>query len=158
MEIIDYFKSDAPDRWLAEIRKSDWRAVETLVRFIRENSFHENLGNGILLLLTDGGNLVSFLTFSERDCIDDNALFPWIGFVYTFPEYRGHRHMGRLISRCEELAAENGVEKIFICTDHVGLYEKYGFSYVENRVDIYGEDSRIYCKTVNGKENQNAGL
>lgn len=158
MEIIDYFKSDAPDYWLAEIGKSDWRAAETLVRFIKENSFHENLGNGTLLLLTDGDKLVSFLTFAEWDCIDDNSLSPWIGFVYTFPEYRGHRHMGKLIRRCEELAAENGVQKIFICTDHIGLYEKYGFSYMENRVDIYGGDSRIYFKTVTEKENQNAEL
>lgn len=149
MEIIDYFKSDAQGHWLAEIEKSDWRAAETLVRFIKENSFHENLGKGTILLLTDGGRLVSFLTFSERDCIDDNSLFPWIGFVYTFPEYRGHR----LIRRCEELAAEYGIEKIFVCTDHVGLYEKYGFSYMENRIDIYGDDSRIYCKTITEKEN-----
>ena len=155
MDIIDYFKSDKPDHWLAEIKKSDWRAAETLARFIEEKSFHKNLGEGALLLLADDDRLVSFLTFAQRDCIDDGALFPWIGFVYTFPEYRGHRHVGKLIRRCEEIAAENGVPTIFVCTDHVGLYEKYGFSYIENRVDIYGDDSRIYRKNIS-EENRNA--
>lgn len=148
MEIIDYFKSDNPAHWLAEIKKSDWRAAPTLARFIEENSFHKNLGTGTLLLLAEGDRLVSFVTLAQRDCIDDDELSPWIGFVYTFPEYRGHRHVGKLIRRCEEIAAENGVPKIFVCTDHVGLYEKYGFSYMENRVDIYGGDSRLYFKTI----------
>lgn len=148
MEIIDYFKSDRQEHWLAEIKKSDWRAAPTLARFIEEKSFHDNLGRGTLLLLVDGDRLASFVTFAERDCIDDEKLTPWVGFVYTFPEYRGHRYVGRLIRRCEEIAAEKGVPKIYICTDHVGLYEKYGFSYMESRVDIYGGDSRIYFKNI----------
>lgn len=148
MEIIDYFKLDKPDYWLAEIKKGDWGAIPTLVRFIEENSFYENLGDGTLLLLTEGDRLLSFVTFAERDCIDDEKLSPWIGFVYTFPKHRGHRYVGKLIRRCEEIAAENRVPKIYICTDHVGLYEKYGFTYIENRVDIYGGDSRVYFKSV----------
>lgn len=155
MEIIDYFKSDKPAHWLAEIKKSDWGAAPALARFIEEKTFHVKLGEGTLLLLADGDKLVSFLTFSRRDCIDDDTLSPWIGFVYTFPEYRGRRCAGKLIRRCEEIAAENGIPTIFICSDHVGLYEKYGFLYIENRVDIYGEDSRIYRKNIS-KENRNA--
>lgn len=152
MEIIDYFKSDKPEHWLAEIKKSDWRAAETLVRFIEEKTFHDNLGKGTLMLFADGNKLVSFVTFAERDCIDDEKLSPWVGFVYTFPEHRGHRYVGKLIRRCEEIAAEKGVPQIYVCTDHVGLYEKYGFSYMENRVDIYGGDSRVYFKTVSKGE------
>lgn len=148
MEIIDYFKSDNPDHWLAEIKKSDWGAAPALARFIEEKSFYENLGKGTLLLLADGDRLVSFMTFTERDCIDDDALTPWIGFVHTFPEYRGRRCAGTLIRRCEEIAAEKGISRIYLCTDHIGLYEKYGFSYMENRIDLHGEDSRIYFKTI----------
>lgn len=155
MEIINYFKSDKPDHWLSEIKNGDWRAIPTLVRFIEENSFHNNLGKGTLLLLTEGDRLLSFVTFAERDSIEDDSLSPWVGFVYTFPEYRGHRYVGKLIRRCEEIAAENGVPSIFVCTDHVGLYEKYGFSYIESRADIYGDDSRIYRKNIS-EEKRNA--
>ncbi len=148
MEIINYFKSDKPGYWLSEIKKSDWQAAETLARFIEEKTFHDNLGEGTLLLLTDSDKLVSFLTFAEKDCIDDERLSPWVGFVYTVPEYRGHRYVGRLISRCEEIAAEKKIPKIYVCTDHVGLYEKYGFSYIESRIDIYGGNSRVYFKPI----------
>lgn len=148
MEIINYFESERKPHWLAEIKKGDWGAVPTLVGFLENGTFFENLGDGVLLLLTDGDKLVSYVTFSFQDCIDDKSLYPWIGFVFTFPEYRGHRCVGRLIERCEALAREHNVKNIYICTDHIGLYEKYGYTYMENRVDIYGDDSRIYVKSI----------
>lgn len=148
MEIINYFDCNNKQHWLAEIKKSDWRAAPTLAGFLESGTFFEMLGDGVLLLLTDGDKLVSFLTFARNDCIDDKSLYPWIGFVFTFPEYRVHRYAGRLIERCEELAREHNVKNVYICTDHIGLYEKYGYSYLENRVDIYGDDSRIYIKKI----------
>lgn len=146
--MINYFDRNDREHWLSEIKKSDWGATPTLVGFLENGTFFEMLGDGVLLLLTDGDKLVSFLTFAHNDCIDDKSLSPWIGFVFTFPEYRGHRYAGRLIERCEEIAREHSVKNIYICTDHIGLYEKYGYSYLENRVDIYGEDSRIYLKKI----------
>ena len=148
MEIIEFFKSDNKDHWLGEIRKSDWKAAVFLADLIENNLFYEKLGKGTLLLLTENEKLISFLTMTERDCIDDKEKFPWIGFVYTFPEYRGRRCSGKLIDCCEKIAAKNNVPTLFVCTDHIGLYEKYGFSYMENRIDIYGTDSRVYLKHI----------
>ena len=37
-------------------------------------------------------------------------------------------------------------------TDHIELYEKYGFSYIESRMDVYNEMSRIYCRKLYGLE------
>lgn len=148
MEIINYFECDNRKHWLAEIKKSDWGAAPVLAGFLENGTFFEMLGDGVLLLLTDGDKLISYVTFSFQDCVDDKTMYPWIGFVYTFPEYRGHGYAGRLIERCGEIAREHSVKNIYICTDHIGLYEKYGYSYLENRADIYGEDSRIYVKRI----------
>ena len=148
MDVINYFESENKPHWLAEIEKSDWGAASVLAGFLENGTFFEKLGDGVLLLLTDGDKLVSYVTFSFQDCVDDKSLYPWIGFVYTASEYRGHRYAGQLIARCEELARESNVKNVYICTDHTGLYEKYGYEYKENRVDIYGEDSRIYVKRI----------
>lgn len=148
MEIINYFDSNNRGHWLDKIRRSDWGAAPVLAGFLENGTFFEKLGDGVLLLLTDGDKLVSYVTFSFQDCVDDKSLYPWIGFVFTAPEYRGHRYAGRLIERCEEIARGHAVKNVYICTDHVGLYEKYGYSYLENRVDIYGDDSRIYVKNI----------
>lgn len=99
MKIIEYFSQDQKQHWIEEIKKSDWGAAETLVKFLTENTFDEMLGdNGKLYLMTDNDSLVSFITLTRKDCIEDDKLFPWMGFLYTFPQYRGHRYSEQIIN------------------------------------------------------------
>ena len=77
-----------------------------------------------------------------------NMIFCGENYHDTFPEYRGRRLMGTLISHAISEAKKQGAEKIYICTDHVGLYEKYGFTYMESRPDVWGEISRIYYQDI----------
>ena len=146
MKIIDYFKDDRQEHWRSQIAQYEWRAAKYLAQLLAQGSFHDTLGKGTLYLLADGDTLVSFLTLAERDCIDAPEYMPWIGFVHTAPEYRGHRHVGKLIDHAAAVVQEHGAGQVYICTDHVGLYEKYGFTYLENRMSIYGEDSRVYVR------------
>ena len=147
MHIIDYFTSNDKPHWRAAIADNEWRAAKYLARLLEQGSFHDEVGKGTVYLLTEGDKLVSFLTLAERDCVDV-PYSPWIGFVHTAPEYRGHRHVGKLIDHACAAAREQGAARVYLSTDHVGLYEKYGFTYLENRVSIYGEDSRVYVREV----------
>lgn len=147
MKIINYFACENQAHWLAAIAGNEWRAAKYLARKLSNGEFHQEVGEGTVYLLADGDKLVSFLSLAERDCVDV-PYGPWIGFVHTAPEYRGHRYVGKLIDHACAVAREHGVQRVYLCTDHVGLYEKYGFTYLENRVSIYGEDSRIYVREV----------
>ena len=147
MQIIDYFACENQPHWRAAIADNEWRAAKHLARKLESGEFHQEVGRGTLYLLTEGDNLVSFLTLAERDCVDV-FYTPWIGFVHTAPSYRGHRHIGKLIEYACAVAREQGVQRVYLCTDYVGLYEKLGFTYLENWMSIYGEDSRIYVRAV----------
>lgn len=148
MKIIDYFKAENKQLWCEKIRGCDWRAAQFLAELLEKNSFNEVLGEGSLYILTDEEKIVSFAALTRKDCVDDDSLFPWIGFVFTAPEYRGQRCAGRLIDHlCQKAAAAENV-RVWLATDHTGLYEKYGFFYVESRIDIYNEESRIYCRSL----------
>ncbi len=149
MQIIEYFEAPEKEKWRAEIERCDWSAARFLGDLLKENRFEETLGKGgKLYLMTDGGKLVSFVTLTRQDCIEDAALSPWLGFLFTVPEYRGHRYSQELMEHACGEAKKAGYEKVYLATDHVGLYEKYGFTYRENRVDVWGEDSRIYEKSL----------
>lgn len=56
----------------------------------QETFFKATGENSKVLLLTDGDELISFCTYAEKDDIQPTDLSPWRGFVYTFPEHRGH--------------------------------------------------------------------
>ncbi len=149
MRIINYFESVNREQLTQKIAVCDWSAARFLAELLEKGTFHDTLGGwGDLYLLMDGENLVSFLTFTGQDAVRDEKLTPWIGFVYTVPAYRGHRCAGQLLAHAEAQAANRGYKKIYIATDHVGLYEKYGYSYQENRIDCWGDDMRVLYKNL----------
>lgn len=147
MNIIEYFSTDNKEYWLSKIKESDWEAGQFLYELLKSQKLKEYVGeNTKVLMLVDGENLISFCTFAEKDDIQSTELTPWIGWVYTFPHYRGHRYVGKLLSYAEALAKTDGINRIYISTDHNGLYEKYGYEFFEMMKDMHGEDSRVYVR------------
>ncbi len=149
MRIIEFFTSDDQAHWLRQLEKCEWGAGKFLHQLLQSGKLKETLGETALVpMLIDGNNLVSFCTLAPMDDIQPTTLTPWIGFVYTFPQYRGHRYAGQLLQYAESIATVMGKESVYISTGHTGLYEKYGYDFYQIENDIGGEPSRIYRKTL----------
>ena len=149
MRVINYFDSDRQSHWLNEIKRGDWGAAGFLYELLSKGTFFDAAGEkSKVLLLTDGDELISFCTYAEKDDIQSTELTPWMGFVYTFPEHRGHHYVGLLMEDVERLAIKEGVSEVYISTNHIGLYEKYGCEFKAEMHDMNGEPSRVYVKKV----------
>lgn len=149
MKIIEYFEAENKEYWQEKIGESDWGAGKYLAQLLREGKLKGLVGeNARVLMLVDGEALASFCTLAEKDDIQPTLLTPWVGWVYTFPAYRGRHCAGQLLQHAEALAREEGMQNIYISTNHVGLYEKYGFEFYQMMKDIEGEDSRVYVKPL----------
>ena len=147
MNIIEYFSTDNKEYWLSKINESDWGAGQFLYDLLINQKLKQYVGeNTKVLLLVDGENLISFCTLAEKDDIQPTELTPWIGWVYTFPDYRGNHYVGKLLSYAETLAKGDGKKNIYISTNHDGLYEKYGYEFYRVMKDMNGEDSRVYVR------------
>lgn len=153
MKIIEYFAGERQNHWLTEIGQCDWRAGQYLHQLLRGNQFHALLGEGSkLLLLTEGDHLMAFCTYAERDEIPADELTPWAGFVYTFPQDRGKRRMGKLLEYVYLQAKAEGYPCVYISTDHIGLYEKYGCTFWKTMQDAEGNDCRIYRMEIERRD------
>jgi len=149
MKIIEFFSTDNKEYWLSKMKECDWGAGQYLEKLLREEKLKQLVGESTkVLMLVDGDNLVSFCTFAEKDDVQPTDLTPWIGWVYTFPAYRGKCYAGKLLSYAEALAKEAGIKNIYISTNHIGLYEKYGYGFFQVMKDIEGEDSRVYVRNL----------
>jgi GNAT superfamily N-acetyltransferase len=158
MEIYNYFEYGDQEKILADIDHCDWSAAHFLADLLRKGTFNDTLGGwGKLYILMDGDKLVSFLTLTGQDAVRDESLTPWIGFVYTKPEYRGNRYAGLLIARSEAEAAGMGYPKVYIASDHVGLYEKYGYAY-QKTVWIAGAMICVFYISVYNSKNSPPSL
>ncbi len=155
MRVINYFESNRQSHWLNEIKRGDWGAARFLYELLRKETFFDAAGEkSKVLLLTDGDELISFCTYAEKDDIQPTDLTPWMGFVYTFPEHRGHHYVGLLMEEVERLAVKEGVSEVYISTNHIGLYEKYGCKFKTEMNDMNGKPSRVYVKNIPTNELQ----
>ncbi len=149
MNVINFFESDRKEHWLQEIAKSDWGAGAFLYELLSKGTFFDAVGEGSrVLLLTDGDELISYCTYAQKDDIQPTELTPWMGFIYTFPKHRRHRYVGLLFEEIERLAKQEHIAKVYISTNHIGLYEKYGCEYLTQMKDMNGEASRVYVKSI----------
>ena len=56
--------------------------------------------------------------------------------------------MGILFEYSNNLARNEGHEYMYVSTWEVGLYEKYGFSFLQHMKDVHGDESRVYRRKV----------
>lgn len=149
MKVIQYFKCQNQKHWNDEIAKADWSAAQLLYSWLDDNKLKQMCGRSAdVYLLTDDDKLISFAVLAEQDEIDAPEMFPWIGFVYTFEKYRGHHYAGVLMDYiCTFLKAAN-TKHVYISTQEVGLYEKYGFAFLKMMTNREGEPTRVYTKNL----------
>ncbi|MGL5676257.1 MAG: GNAT family N-acetyltransferase [Cellulosilyticaceae bacterium] len=133
---------DLQDKLVQYLKSCSWSSAQLLARFLVNNEFF--VEGDCAYFLMDGENVVSFLTLAHQDCIDDKTMTPWIGFVYTDESYRGKRYSETLIKYALGKAKAEGHTQVYLATDHIGLYEKYGFEYLETKIDVFNEACRVY--------------
>ena len=151
MKFIEYFQLDetAQKSWSARIAEGDWRAAKYLAELLKHNTFQNRYGpNGRIFLLTEGDSLAAFCTLVPQDEIADETLTPWIGFVYTFPRFRGHRYSQKLIDRVCSCAKAQGHRKIYLSSEEQGLYEKYDFLPLQRMKTAGGDTTQVYVRML----------
>ncbi|MBR3901187.1 MAG: GNAT family N-acetyltransferase [Ruminococcus sp.] len=150
MRILQFYQCDNPEYWIKKIAESDWNAGKYLAELLETDKLKQLCGEfSDVLMLTDDDKLISFCTLAEKDEIPDTDMKPWIGFVYTFPQYRGKRYIGKLLNHACHIATESNYNALYISTDQKGLYENFGFTFTGiEKMSIYGNLSLIYKREI----------
>lgn len=81
-------------------------------------------------LCLDGDKIVGGLGVIENDFHNRKDLTPNICAVYTEPDCRGKGIAWRLLDMAVEDLRKNGVSPVYLLTDHVGFYERYGWEFL----------------------------
>ena len=74
--------------------------------------------------------IVGGLGVIENDFHDRKDLAPNICAVYTEEAYRRRGIAGRLLDMAVEDLRAKGVSPVYLLTDHVGFYERYGWTFL----------------------------
>lgn len=81
-------------------------------------------------LCLDGGRIAAGMGVIENDFHERKDLTPNVCAVYTEQEYRNRGIAGRLLDMVVEDMKDNGIYPIYLVTDHIGFYERYGWEFL----------------------------
>lgn len=96
-----------------------------------------------LLILND--EIIGSYGLIENDLMIRKDLTPWLCALYVEEDQRGQGLGNRLLKhgRCE--AGRLGFSNVYLCTDHTGYYEKYGWDFLGMAESEWGTMNRVYC-------------
>lgn len=95
-------------------------------------------------LLEKEGSIIGCAGLITNDFISRMDLYPWICALYIDEKHRGNCYATLLLEKAKEDAKSSGFKHLYLCTHHVGYYEKYGFKYIGQGYHPWNEESRIY--------------
>ena len=99
--------------------------------------------NGWYLCL-DGDKIIGGMGVIENDFHERKDLAPNVCAVYTEDDYRGQGIAGRLLDMTVADMRAKGISPLYLITDHIGFYERYGCEFFCMVQGSDPEPSRIY--------------
>ena len=130
---------------IAYANNCSWNVGRHLAKLLEQDDFQDFEGVFIALI---GNNIIGFCTFLETDYYPENRYFPWISSIFVDEEYRGNRISEKLIQSAINHARIFGFDKVYIPSNIIGLYEKYGFCKIDELENYDGDIDNIPPKEI----------
>lgn len=130
-ETIDFIRREKWGVSLADRMKSNaWQDWECVVIALKDHK------------------IAGFCDVVKNDNIPDSKYSPFIGYVYVKESERGNRISERMIHKAESVILQNGFHDAYIVTGWKGLYEKFGYSQIDEGFDNKRRKVKIYHRKI----------
>lgn len=91
----------------------------------------------------DGDRIAAGLGIIENDFHDRKDLSPNVCAVFTEEEYRCRGIAGKLLDLAVEDMRKKGISPLYLVTDHIGFYERYGWEFFCSVQGCEGHQTRM---------------
>ncbi len=81
-------------------------------------------------LCVQGNQIIGGLGVIENDFHNRPDLSPNVCAVYTEEKHRGQGIAGHLLNMAVEELKSRGISPVYLVTDHIGFYERYGWEFL----------------------------
>jgi len=123
-----------------ELREWGTYSKENLTKKTNKVKELLKLDNFAKLILLDNNNLIGFISLFPTDGEYRTDLTPWYATMYVKKEYRGKGYSKILNDALLNYAKSKHYKKIYLKTDLINYYEKFGFIFLEelpNKEKLY---------------------
>ncbi|GHU71067.1 N-acetyltransferase [Clostridia bacterium] len=110
---------------------------------ITDSLTKQNLTPRWFLMMRDD-EIVGSLGLIENDFMVRKDLTPWLCALYVEESERRQGLGRKLLEHGRREASKLGFSKVYLCTDLVGYYERYGWNFVGMEASEFGGEARVY--------------
>jgi len=122
-----------------------WVAGKHFAQLLRENRF---AAWEAAFAAIEDEHVIGYCTLLKEDYYPENRYSPWISSVFVDEAYRGRRVSQKLIGAAEKYAKSIGIDTVYIPSDRIGFYEKYGYEKIDTLQNYDGDYDSIFAKTL----------
>ena len=138
--------TELADELLRFIENFSWNDVkEHMAEMVRDWKFTD--WESMFVAKADG-KIIGMVSVMKEDYYPLPEIYPWVSSVFVDEDYCGLRVSGKLIDYANEYLRDIGFNKSYIPSDHVGLYERFGYSYVRDIINYGGQADHLYEKSL----------
>ncbi len=127
-------------REVAELTQKEWGIKTSSKKEFEEkinkkiSKIINNFDNPLYckLVLLDDDILIGFISIFPTDGDEKQNLSPWYATMYVKKEFRGKGYSKILNTAILEEARKRGFTKLYLKTNLINYYEKFGATYLEN--------------------------
>ncbi|MEG0365298.1 MAG: GNAT family N-acetyltransferase [Coprobacillus sp.] len=91
--------------------------------------------------------IVGIYQFAMDDAPTRPDLYPWLCNMYVEESYRGSGVGRAMLESIKKNMKALKIKTVYLYTEHEGLYEKYGFEYLEDII-VNQESVRLYMLKI----------
>lgn len=134
------------DKLMAFSSKCSWNPGKNLATRMENGDF---TGDEQIFAAIENDEIAGFCVFEENGYIPPEYNYhPFINLVFVDEAFRGKRVSEKLIEKALSYGKELGLSKVYLKSEHRGLYEKYGFKKIADFAPIVGLADQIFEKTL----------
>jgi len=128
--------------------KSRWLLDDRIYEDCILNSINNSSTLPRWYILVEDERIIGSYGIIMNDFISRQDIWPWFAALYIEESERGRGLGSVLLEHGRREAGKIGYEKLYLCTDHIGFYEKYGWTKIGKGYHPWHEESSIYMAPV----------
>jgi GNAT superfamily N-acetyltransferase len=134
------------DKTIVFAKNCPWTPGKRLARRMLQQDFKKWEK---VFIAVHGDDVIGFCIFEESGNLPkDFNCSPFINLVFVDENFRGQRISKSLIDAALHYAKELGYKKVYLKSEHIGLYEKYGFQKIADFEPIVGLANQLFEITL----------
>lgn len=135
--------SNRRDEFIQYISEA-WPAVKNLVIAQIDGSISTFTHLPLTFIMFKNERIIGFYQLIEQENLIRKDFSPWIAPLFIDKNERGKALGAVLLQHARKTAGQMGYEKVYLTTDHIQYYEKYGFREIGLSNFEWGRPSKIY--------------